>query len=131
MGTLTRACLRAILILESFKEAQKPEESTVLVEKDGNITLIGINREKHRNSIDGATAQKLSEAIFAFESDDQSPVGVLYGIGGSFSAGNDIAELEAQVEQGSLDFILRHKGSVGPTRRHLRKPVVCSINKIM
>ncbi|ALC45958.1 CG5611 [Drosophila busckii] len=106
-------------------EAARP---LILVEKDSHITLIGINREQQRNSIDGATAEKLSEAISQFEEDDTSPVGVLYGVGGSFSAGYDLKELEAEAQRGSLNFLLRREGSVGPTRRHLRKPIICGIS---
>ncbi|XP_017041769.1 probable enoyl-CoA hydratase [Drosophila ficusphila] len=101
---------------------------TVLVEKDSHITLIGLNREQQRNSIDANTAEQLTEAISQFEADDTSPVGVLYGIGGSFSAGYDLEELEAEAQRGSLNFLLRHEGSIGPTRRHLRKPIVCGIS---
>ncbi|KAH8419043.1 hypothetical protein KR222_001823, partial [Zaprionus bogoriensis] len=111
--------------VDQSNEAPAP---TILVEKDAHITLIGINRERQRNSIDEATAQQLSEAINQFEADDSSPVGVLYGVGGSFSAGYDVKELEAEALRGSLNFLLRHEGSVGPTRRHLRKPIVCGIS---
>ncbi|XP_030371461.1 uncharacterized protein LOC115621815 [Scaptodrosophila lebanonensis] len=103
-------------------------EPSVKVEKDSHITLIGINRPQQRNSIDGATAEKLSEVIRQFEADDTSPVGVLYGVGGSFSAGYDLKELETEALRGSLDFLLRREGSMGPTRRHLRKPIVCGIS---
>lgn len=101
--------------------------SAVTVEKDNNITLIGINREASRNSIDSETSKKLTEAFQLFEEDKSSPVGVLYGVGGSLSAGYDLLELEKQVESGSLEFLTR-LGDVGPTRRHIRKPIVCGIN---
>ncbi|KAH8243516.1 hypothetical protein KR032_008170 [Drosophila birchii] len=118
------------LFLSTKRHAGNAEASapTVLVEKDSHITLIGLNREQQRNSIDANTAEQLTEAISQFEADDSSPVGVLYGIGGSFSAGYDLAELEAEAQRGSLNFLLRHEGSVGPTRRHLRKPLVCGIS---
>lgn len=99
-----------------------------MVDKDENITLIGINRPKQRNAINFETAEKLSTAISNFEADKTSPIAVLYGVGGSFSAGYDIQELESQCEKGSLDFLLRHEGSVGPTRRHSGKPIVCGIS---
>ncbi|KAH8359942.1 hypothetical protein KR093_009694 [Drosophila rubida] len=120
-------CLSAAKYAES-EETNTDPKPTILVEKDANITLIGINREQQRNSIDGATAEKLSEAITQFEADDTSPVGVLYGIGGSFCAGYDVKELETEAQRGSLNFLLRHEGSVGPTRRHTRKPIVCGIS---
>lgn len=112
---------------ESGTTGEAPTQ-TVLVEKDSHITLIGLNREQKRNSIDAQTAEQLTEAIIQFEADDTSPVGVLYGIGGSFCAGYDLEELEAEAQRGSLNFLLRHEGSIGPTRRHLRKPIVCGIS---
>ncbi|KAH8280043.1 hypothetical protein KR018_001841 [Drosophila ironensis] len=110
---------------EAIKEALP---RNVLVEKDAHITLIGLNREQKRNSIDSATAEQLTEAIVRFEEDETSPVGVLYGLGGSICAGHDLEELEAETQRGNLNFLLRHEGSLGPTRRHLRKPLVCGIN---
>lgn len=98
------------------------------MDKDEHITLIGINRAKQRNAINFETAEKLSMALSDFEADPSSPVAVLYGIGGSFCAGYDIHELESQCEKGSLDFLLRHEGSVGPTRRHSAKPIICGIS---
>lgn len=111
-----------------YADTEQSEAPSILVEKDANITLIGINREQQRNSINAATATQLSEAIHQFEVDDTSPVGVLYGVGGSFSAGYDLKELEAEAQRGSLNFLLRHEGSVGPTKRHLRKPIICGIS---
>lgn len=40
-------------------------------------------------------ASKLCDAITAFENDETSTVGVLHGIGGSFSSGYDLNELGA------------------------------------
>ncbi|XP_052835458.1 probable enoyl-CoA hydratase [Drosophila gunungcola] len=121
------------LSLSAFRNGESASQDgaparTVLVEKDSHITLIGLNREQQRNSIDASTAEQLTEAISQFEQDDSSPVGVLYGIGGSFCAGYDLQELEAEAQRGSLNFLLRHEGSIGPTRRHLRKPIVCGIS---
>ncbi|XP_073820412.1 probable enoyl-CoA hydratase [Musca autumnalis] len=108
--------------------APENNENTIIVDKDESITLIGINRPKQRNAINAETAESLSNAVAAFEADDTSPIAVLYGVGGTFCAGYDIQELETQCEKGSLDFLLRHEGSVGPTRRHPKKPIICGIN---
>ena len=90
--------------------------------------MIGINRPENRNAINSATARKLCEAFNAFEADVTSPVAVLYGVGGSFCAGFDILEMDADGDQVSIDILMTHEGSVGPTRRHIQKPVVCGIN---
>ncbi|XP_013097394.2 probable enoyl-CoA hydratase isoform X2 [Stomoxys calcitrans] len=110
-----------------YQKEECPEE-TIIVDKDESITLIGINRPRQRNAMTYETAEKLSNALSAFEADATSPIAVLYGVGGTFSSGYDIQELEAQCDRGSLDFLLRHEGSVGPTRRHSKKPIVCGIN---
>lgn len=105
------------------------EPARILVEKDKNITLIGINRPQQRNAIDSKTASLLCEAFSAFEADDTSPVAVLYGVGGSFCSGFDILEISTdEKEEISVDILMRPEGSVGPTRRHIKKPVICGIN---
>lgn len=65
----------------------------VLLEKVENITVIGINRPEKRNCVNLATANELHEAFKTFENDSTSPVAVLYGKGGNFSAGLDLKEI--------------------------------------
>ncbi|KAH8420749.1 hypothetical protein KR222_003883, partial [Zaprionus bogoriensis] len=102
---------------------------SILVEKDNNITIIGINRPQQRNAIDSSTASQLCEAFSAFEADETSPVAVLYGVGGSFCSGFDILEMSNdEKEEISVDILMRPEGSVGPTRRQIKKPVICGIN---
>lgn len=114
-----------------FLAAANPQEDekTVLVDKDKNITMIGINRPQQRNAINAQTAAKLCEAFSAFEADETSPIAVLYGIGGSFCSGYDILEMATNDEgKVSMEMLMMPEGSVGPTRRHIHKPVVCGIN---
>ncbi|XP_022212044.1 probable enoyl-CoA hydratase echA8 [Drosophila obscura] len=110
-------------------EAVVGPPKNILVEKDNNITLIGINRPQQRNAIDSITAAQLCDAFANFEADDASPVAVLYGVGGSFCSGFDILEMSTdEKEEISVDILMRPEGSVGPTRRQIKKPVVCGIN---
>ena len=39
------------------------DADTVLVERDGPVTIISINRPHNRNAVDGATARKLYDAF--------------------------------------------------------------------
>lgn len=59
----------------------------------GKVTTIGINRPEKRNCLDVATAHLLSETLDEFENNEESLVGVLYGIGGNFCAGYDLKEI--------------------------------------
>ncbi|KAI9579166.1 mevalonyl-coenzyme A hydratase sidH [Glossina fuscipes] len=128
-GICSARCLLKKEAVAEMIEEKPIKPNTVLVEKDKNITLIGINRPRQRNAIDGQTAAKLCEAFSAFEADDASPVAVLYGIGGSFCSGFDILEMANEDESTvSVEILMMPEGSVGPTRRQLSKPVVCGIN---
>lgn len=124
----TRSIFSSTALYKDEATNQESGPPTVLVEKDANITLIGINRPNQRNAINAATAAKLCEAFTEFENDDESPVAVLYGIGGSFCSGYDILELGADGKNISTDILMSAEGSVGPTRRHIKKPVICGVN---
>jgi enoyl-CoA hydratase len=66
------------------------ETDTVLIERDGPITIVSINRPHCRNAVDGATARKLYDAFRAFDADKDASVGVFTGTGGYFCAGADL-----------------------------------------
>ena len=66
------------------------DADTVLVERDGPVTIVSINRPHCRNAVDGATARKLFDAFRAFDADDEASVAVFTGTGGYFCAGADL-----------------------------------------
>src|SRR5260370_8196654 len=68
------------------------DADTVLVERDGPVTIVSINRPHCRNAVDGATARKLFDAFRAFDADAEASVAVFTGTGGTFCA---VAALKA------------------------------------
>jgi len=54
----------------------------VLVEKDGPVTTVIINRPEVRNAVDPETAAALREAFRAFEKDGDALAAVLCSAGG-------------------------------------------------
>lgn len=64
--------------------------------------MIGINRIETRNSIDLPTVAELNSRIKQFEDDPETDVGVLYGVGGSFSSGYDLNEMHQNGFSGHL-----------------------------
>jgi enoyl-CoA hydratase len=64
----------------------------VLVEHDGEVTTITIDRPAARNAVDGPTAAELADAFRAFDADPDASVAVLCGAGGTFCAGADLSE---------------------------------------
>jgi enoyl-CoA hydratase len=101
--------------------------TAVIVEKQGDITLISLNRESARNAVDGPTAQLLADAFYAFDEDDEAKVAVFYGQHGSFCAGADLkAVASADVSKmNRLDE--KGDGPMGPSRMLLSKPVIAAV----
>src|SRR5258707_14964869 len=75
------------------------EPDAVLVERDGPVTIVSINRPHCRNAVDGATARKLYDAFLAFDADEAASVAVFTGTGGFFSPGADHHADEAGVRK--------------------------------
>ncbi|MEM8977760.1 MAG: enoyl-CoA hydratase, partial [Pseudomonadota bacterium] len=53
----------------------------VLVERDGPITTVIINRPEVRNAVDNETAEGLADAFRGFDADPEQRVAVLWGAG--------------------------------------------------
>lgn len=111
---------------------------TISVDKDGEITIVTINRPQVRNAVDPTTAEALFRAFIEFKRDETSKVAVLTGSGGAFSAGFDLKHAadtidDAWFAEHDLDASFDghddrpRKGPMGPTRLMLSKPVIAAI----
>ncbi len=104
------------------------DTSTILIEREGPVTIVSINRPERRNAVDGATARKLFDAFLAFDADPDSLVAVFTGTGGAFCAGADLkataaGDREKRRELGGHDTI----APMGPSRLRLSKPVIAAV----
>src|SRR5271165_7531904 len=63
---------------------------TLVVEHDGPVTVVTIDRPERRNAVDSVCADQLREAFEAFDRDDAHSVAVLTGARGTFCAGADL-----------------------------------------
>ncbi|MEH2587819.1 crotonase/enoyl-CoA hydratase family protein [Bradyrhizobium sp. AZCC 1721] len=94
----------------------------LLVETDGPVTIITINRPEVRNALDNETAAALTQALRAFDAAENQAVAVLTGAGGHFCAGADLKELaegrEYKPWAGDPD---------GPCHDVLSKPVIAAV----
>ena len=96
---------------------------SVLVERQGAVITVVIDRPGCRNAVDFETSLALREAFDSFEQDGSASVAVLTGAGGHFCAGFD---LKAFAERGA-DYDPHGEGPMGPTRRLLSKPVLAAV----
>lgn len=100
------------------------ENNSVLVERDGNVAVITINRAHARNAVDSATAEKLHQAFEGFDRDESLSVAILKGAGNTFCAGFDLKE----VAKGGRSLSENEtRGPMGPTWMMLSKPVLAAV----
>lgn len=99
----------------------------LILEKEGNIGLLKMNRPKALNALNSELLDELSLVIDEIANDDEIHVIVLTGEGRAFVAGADIAEMSSLNPAEARAF--GHKGlSVFRKLELLEKPVIAAVN---
>src|SRR3954465_10081833 len=98
------------------------DEAAVLVERDGRIQVITLNRPDARNAVNGALAQGVASALDELDEDDSLSVGGITGAGGGFCAGMD---LKAFV-RGEVPYV-GDRGFAGIAQRGSTKPLIAAV----
>jgi enoyl-CoA hydratase len=98
---------------------------TVRSERNGPVTTVVLSRPEVRNAVDGPAASALADAFRAFDADPDAAVAVLWGEGGTFCAGADLAAIGTDRGNRVADD---GDGPMGPTRLRLSKPVIAAIS---
>ena len=105
--------------------------SAVVVERDGQVWTVTLNRPERRNAVDGPTAHLLARAFREFDADARARVAVLHGAGGQFCAGADLKAVSGgfgpESQANTLDSDMAADGPMGPTRLQLSKPVIAAV----
>ena len=104
------------------------ELSNVILEKDGKIAIVTINRPKALNALNSETLMEIDSVIGEIEKDDEILAVVLTGAGEkAFVAGADISEMkDMSTVQGRKFGILGNK--VFRRLENLEKPVIAALN---
>jgi enoyl-CoA hydratase len=100
------------------------KSDTLLIERDGPVTVVTINRPERRNAVDSVCADQLRAAFEDFDRDETQSVAILTGVGGTFCAG---ADLKAVAEGDRRPIPDEGTGPMGPTRLTLGKPVIAAV----
>jgi enoyl-CoA hydratase len=100
----------------------------ILLERDGLVAIVTINRPKVLNALNAKTLDELRRAALDLRSDDTVRAIVLTGAGEkSFVAGADINELAVQTPTGGREHALTGQ-HVFDLVENLGKPVIAAIN---
>lgn len=99
----------------------------VLIEKDGPVWTVILNRPERKNAVDRKTADQLADAFRSFEAESDALVAILWGAGGCFCAGADLKAL-AEGRWNRLNVDMSADGPMGPSRMGLSKPVIAAVS---
>ena len=100
----------------------------LLVERDGAVATVTVNRPKVLNALNTQTLDELRRVLLALRYDDSVRVVIITGAGEkSFVAGADINELSVQTPIGGRDHAMRGQHVLELIER-LGKPVIAAIN---
>jgi len=100
----------------------------VLVERDGHVLRIGLDRPEKRNAADLRMLHELALAYGVLDRDPELRVGLVHAIGDHFTAGLDLADVVPAVTADGLRVV--PEGGVDPWRvdgSSVSKPVVVAV----
>lgn len=97
----------------------------ILVETDGQVGLIRLNRPKALNALSDALMIELGEALLAFDAQDEIGCIIVTGSEKAFAAGADISVMAGYdyMDVFNGEFITRNWETV----RRIRKPVIAAV----
>lgn len=100
------------------------EHEMILVETQGRVGLIRLNRPKALNALCGQLMRELGEALLAFDADDAVGAIVITGNERAFAAGADIKEMKDRTfpEVVTADFIAAWEVIL-----RVQKPVIAAV----
>ncbi|WP_447766063.1 enoyl-CoA hydratase/isomerase family protein [Sphingopyxis panaciterrae] len=103
----------------------------VLIEREGAVAHIVLNRPDAGNAIDVALARALHEAAIAVDADDAIRCVVIKGAGRMFCAGGDVRALHAAGDgiPALLTEITSHLHAAHVRLARLRKPVIVAVHR--
>jgi 2-(1,2-epoxy-1,2-dihydrophenyl)acetyl-CoA isomerase len=99
----------------------------VLLDVDGPVATLTINRPKKLNAFDLSTLAEMLEAVEEINNDDAVRVAILTGAGRAFSAGADLTS-ESSSRRDVIDVLENHYRPVLMTITRAPKPWISAVN---
>ncbi|MDE3074197.1 MAG: enoyl-CoA hydratase/isomerase family protein [Chloroflexota bacterium] len=110
------------------------ENKRILVDLEGPVMVLTLNRPEARNAIDDRMRAELAAAIDEAQRDDDVRVAVLTGSGTAFCAGGDIGGMKARLEAPSTEVAyngwrrMRRIHGMVAALHELEKPTIAAVN---
>jgi enoyl-CoA hydratase len=101
------------------------DDALILVETDGPVGIIRINRPKVLNALNPELMSMLAEQFETFDRDDSVHVVLLAGNERAFAAGADIGDM---AERSMLDMYKRDQFATWERIKKIKKPIVAAVS---
>ena len=106
-------------------------EAPILIQRDGAIARVTLNRPDRLNSLTLRMLGELSAALTDLDGDDSVRAVVLTGTGRAFCAGQDLTDHEAVDDTRAIRSVVeRHYNPVIRQIRGLPQPVIAAVNGV-
>lgn len=106
-------------------------EPEVLVEQDGGVLVVTLNRPRRRNAINVAVLTRLREAFERADEDDSVRAVLLRGAGPGFCAGADLMSFaEAPTPEDVRDYLETHYAPLIGQMVALPVPILAAVNGV-
>ena len=110
------------------------ESKDLLLEKDGHIVVLTLNRPEKMNALSAEMRESLPRALQEIQADDSVRALILTGAGSGFCSGADVAVQAAraagQVAETSRQTLLQPVGSIILGFEKVNKPIIAAVNGI-
>jgi enoyl-CoA hydratase len=101
------------------------DDQLILVETDGHVGIIRLNRPKVLNALNPELMEQLAAQLEAFDRDDDVYVIVLTGNERAFAAGADIADM---ADRSMIEMYKRDQFASWDRVRRTKKPIVAAVS---
>jgi 2-(1,2-epoxy-1,2-dihydrophenyl)acetyl-CoA isomerase len=127
---LVAAC-RVVYLWESPLREKTMTESSILLQRDGAIARLTLNRPDRLNALTLAMLGQLSAALSDIDGDETVRAVILTGGGRGFCAGQDLTDHEAVDDTRAIRAVVeRHYNPVIRQIRALPQPVIAAVNGV-
>jgi 2-(1,2-epoxy-1,2-dihydrophenyl)acetyl-CoA isomerase len=103
---------------------------TIVVENQGAVATIRLNRPQVYNSFNREMALALQAQLDHFAMDESVRAIVLTGSGKAFCAGQDLAEVTGPNPPGFLTILGEHYNPIITRIRNISKPIIAAVNGV-
>lgn len=107
------------------------KQDSILVERDGDIGWVRINRPERLNAFAGTMREDIEAGLHELEADDSVRCVIITGVGRAFSTGGDIrvmAQLAAERDRERFAELVRTGARIVSFIDRMSKPVIAAVN---